>query len=105
MMVWALVVLAGFLAVVPVAVATGTLLVKQVQLADAMDNAATAADAMHITSPWTYRAMTRQDLGSSACHLDTFRVTNGRIAATMTVQISLLMWGRTVVMPVSARVN
>ena len=104
-MVWALGVLAAFLAVVPVAVATGTLLSDQVRLQDAMSNATAAANATHLTNQGIYLAMIRQDLGSASCHLSSFRVVQGRIEATTMMSVILSVWGHTVSIPITATVG
>lgn len=105
MMIWALIVLAGFLAVVPVAIATGTLLTDQVRLQDAMTNAAVAAAATHVTSPWIYQAMVHQDMGSSSCHVESFRILNGHIEATAVSPATLVVWGHRVVISITASVG
>ncbi len=104
-MIWALVVLAGFLAGVPVAVTTGTLLTDQVRLQDAMSNAAAVADSARLTSEWMYLAMIRQDLGSNSCQLQSFRVLGGRIQATAVNFALVSIWGHRVVIPVAASVG
>lgn len=104
-MIWALGILAGFLAVVPVALATGTLLSDQVRLQDAMSNAAAAADATHLSNQWSYLAMVRQDLGSAPCHLLSFRIVQGHIEATTVMPVMLALWGHTVNIPITASVG
>lgn len=105
MMIWALGILAGFLAVVPVAVSTGILLGDQIRLQDAMSNATAAANATRLSNPWIYLAMIRQDLGSASCRLSSFRLVQGRIEATTVMPVRLSLWGHTVNIPITASVG